>query len=198
MMKNCFTLIELLVVIAIIAILAAILLPALNRARLHAQGSACANNQKQIGMTVGMYASDHGDWLPLSDWGSNCNWLSATANYLGSPEALWNYGWNAQTGATTRKVYICPAGEKQVAWGTNYSYHKYVGNSYAISGNDKNYLPKKLGRVVRPSVALILIDGQNQTNKSSGGHNFALGYSTYFLPYRHRLASPQRHEYAFC
>ena len=63
MKKKGFTLIELLVVIAIIAILASMLLPALNRARATARGTQCKNKMKQLGLVHQLYAADHQDFI---------------------------------------------------------------------------------------------------------------------------------------
>jgi prepilin-type N-terminal cleavage/methylation domain-containing protein/prepilin-type processing-associated H-X9-DG protein len=86
MRRNLFTLIELLVVIAIIAILAAMLLPALNKARMTAQNASCVNNMKTMGNAFLMYASDNDDFMcgtsraPYNDAGT---WKILIGEYMG-------------------------------------------------------------------------------------------------------------------
>ena len=90
MPRRAFTLIELLVVIAIIAILAAMLLPVLSRAKQRAQGALCLNNGKQLMLALHLYASENNDFYPPNPDDGNTNpgynWCSGQAGIGGAQE----------------------------------------------------------------------------------------------------------------
>jgi prepilin-type N-terminal cleavage/methylation domain-containing protein len=117
-----FTLIELLVVIAIIAILAAVLLPVLERAKVRGEEANCINNQKQLALAWLMYANDNNDYCVGNNWNDEKghvareNWLSGWLNAGGATadntntDLLINPTY-ATLGDYTRlaKLYLCPA-----------------------------------------------------------------------------------------
>ena len=160
-LRQGFTLIELLVVIAIIAILAAMLLPSLSRAKLKAQGVQCMNNNRQLMLAWRMYVDDARDRLPNAKGpaGSPYQWMGGWLDYSGDPSnwdptvdimksPLWPYcGKNAA-------IFKCPADRSKVQVGTtsyprvrSMSMLNWVGGRGDANGNpaDMNWSNTKRG-----------------------------------------------------
>ena len=101
-----FTLIELLVVIAIIGILAAMLLPALNKAREKGRTAVCISNLHQISVAIGLYTDDHAQQMPTASYGSGATegpWPKLLGPYM--PQR------GATNTAKANRAFICPSAQ---------------------------------------------------------------------------------------
>ncbi len=145
--RNNFTLIELLVVIAIIAILAAMLLPALNKARGKAKSVSCLNIMKEMGAACHLFANDYEGRLPATiskdDSGSlSQDWRKYLNDLVFPQPKITDYGHKFDVEHDQVRPFYCPAlpGDKSV------SYARDFAMNYVAGGADTGGGPGKLGK----------------------------------------------------
>jgi len=193
--KKIFTLIELLVVIAIIAILASLLLPALNQARDRAKAINCVSNLKQFGLGMSMYFNDNDEWIPptnmLSNSSGNPTWTQLLMGpNPNDPVNPWQSGLTHTKGVYIGSVamFVCPSMQANVdlngsvaessglpIWqraGWWFYYPHYGMNGMLRTGGD--YTSNKLGKLKNPSIKMLLADtwaraSDNTSNDPSRG-----------------------------
>jgi prepilin-type processing-associated H-X9-DG protein len=160
-------LIELLVVIAIIGILAAMLLPALNRARDKGRTALCLSNLRQIGVAITMYADDHNEYYPAGYIAGYGDWPLIIGPYVAKSAQTYT----SAGGIRSSQVFVCPSGI--TPWGKttriSYSAHPILLGSPGLPST--LYLYRRT-KVTRPTETVLVTDGPLTKPAGSGPNDW--------------------------
>ena len=160
--RKLFTLIELLVVIAIIAILAAMLLPALGRAKDLVKQVSCMNNMRQIATTFSLYIDQNSDWFPrYGMWTVNLQDVGLNVKVLTDPGFSPHEDYRQDT-------YVEGEGYKWSGYGYNY---RCIGSRLDNQANpsmNKLTTTVRLGAIREPSLAIVCSDSADYPTRNRG------------------------------
>jgi prepilin-type N-terminal cleavage/methylation domain-containing protein/prepilin-type processing-associated H-X9-DG protein len=159
-----FTLIELLTVIAVIALLAAILMPALQQAREKGYSANCHSNLRQLGIFFDLYCDNHDGWYPpLTDGTRSWDYAFDPVSYLPDDDDPGLLMLGVGSAAKSNQVYACPAftGLFNDQWASKYSgfgYNEFLGFEYNSYSDTVLWQGVKVSQVELPSKTLLLSD----------------------------------------